>query len=359
MKKQTLRLSLASCLFAISQGVWADSFVLQDIQVTGLTRLNPATVLSNVPVKVGQQFDDRMTGQVVRSLYGTGLFDDISLSRRGNVLVVNVQERVTVADIKLKGNSAIDDKALLGALRSGGIAPGRPLDRAALARFEQELQRQYITRGTYGASVNTQLKPAGNGKVAVNVNINEGTTARIRDVKITGNRAFPEDLLKRLLESGPKRGLSLFNGKGQYSREKLVADLDRLKKFYLDRGFLRFEVLSSQASLSQDKRSVFININIREGDQYRVGKVNVVGTRSAAIQKMVKVRTGEVFSQSRMNDTRKYFSEEMGKYGYAFAKVNVVPNINEVNKTVDLTFELLQGQRTYVRRIVIKGNYRC
>lgn len=358
MKKQTLQLSFASCLFAISQGVWADNFVLQDIRVTGLQRINAGTVLSNVPVRVGQTFDDRMTGDVVSSLYRTGLFDDISLSRQGNVLIVKVTERMAIGDLKIEGNKQITDKVLLDALRGGGIAPGRPLDRAALAQFEKELQSQYVARGNYSAKVSTSVTPMKEGRVAVKVNVQEGGTAKIRNVKITGNRAFPEATLKKLLESGPKSPLAILSTKDQYSKGKLVGDLDNLTAFYRDRGFLRFKVLSSQVSLSDDKRSVNINIDIHEGDQYRVGKVDVTGTQSAAVQKMVKLKQGQVFSQKRLRETQKSFSNEMGKYGYAFAKVDVLPRFNEINKTVDLTFDLKQGQRVYVRRINVRGNFR-
>ena len=358
MKRQTLRLSLASCLFAISQGVWADSFVLQDIQVNGLSRINAGTVLSNVPVRVGQTFDDRMTGDIVNSLYGTGLFDNVSLSRRGNVLIVQVQERMAIGDLKINGNKAIDDKVLLDALRGGGIAPGRPLDRAALAQFEKELQRQYVSRGNYSAKVSTSIKPLSGGRAAVAINVSEGGVAKIRDVVITGNNAFPDAVLKKLMESGPKSKLALLSTSDQYSKGKLVGDLDNVTSFYRDRGFLKFKVVSSQVSLSDDKRYVTINLQVDEGDQYRVGQVDVTGTQSAASQQMVTLKRGQVFSQARLRETQKNFSETLGKQGFAFAKIDVVPRVNEINKTVDLTFELKRGQRTYVRRINVRGNYR-
>ncbi len=358
MKKQTLQLSFASCLFAISQGVWAESFVLQDIQVSGLTRINPGTVLSNVPVRVGQTFDDRMTGDVVNSLYRTGLFDDVALSRRGNVLIVKVQERMAIGELKINGNKAIDDKTLLGALRGGGIAPGRPLDRAALAQFEKELQQQYVSRGNYSAKVTSSVKPMSGGRAAVNINVREGGVAKIRNVVVTGNNAFPDSVIKKLMESGPKSRLALLSTKDQYSRSKLVGDLDNVTAFYRDRGFLKFKIVSSQVSLSDDKRYVTINLQVNEGDQYRVGRVDVTGTQSAAIQRMVTLKQGQIFSQARLRETQKNFSEALGKQGYAFAKVDVVPRVNEINKTVDLTFEMKRGQRTYVRRINVRGNYR-
>lgn len=358
MKKQTLQLSFASCLFAISQGVWAESFVLQDIQVNGLSRINAGTVLSNVPVRVGQTFDDRMTGDVVNSLYRTGLFDDVALSRRGNVLIVKVQERMAIGELKINGNKVIDDKALLGALRGGGIAPGRPLDRAALAQFEKELQQQYVSRGNYSAKVSSSIKTISGGRAAVVINVQEGSVAKIRNVVITGNNAFPDSVLKKLMESGPKGGFSFLSTKDQYSKGKLVGDLDNVTSFYRDRGFLKFKIVSSQVSLSDDKRFVTINLQVSEGDQYRVGRVDVSGTKSAAIQSMVTLKQGQVFSQARLRETQKNFSESLGKQGYAFAKVDVVPRINEINKTVDLTFEMKRGQRTYVRRINVRGNYR-
>ena len=358
MKRQTLQLSFASCLFAISQGVWADSFVLQDIQVSGLNRINAGTVLSNVPVRVGQTFDDRMTGDVVNSLYRTGLFDDVALSRRGNVLIVKVQERVAIGELKINGNKAIDDKVLLDALRGGGIAPGRPLDRAALAQFEKELQQQYVSRGNYSAKVSSSVKPMSGGRTAVIINVQEGGVAKIRDVVITGNNAFPDSVIKKLMESGQKSSLAFLSSKDQYSKSKLVGDLDNVTAFYRDRGFLKFKILSSQVSLSDDKRYVTINVQVSEGDQYRVGRVDVTGTQSAAIQRMVTLKQGQVFSQARLRETQKNFSEALGKQGYAFAKVDVVPRVNEINKTVDLTFEMKRGQRTYVRRINVRGNYR-
>jgi len=358
MKKQTLQLSFASCLFAISQGVWADSFVLQDIQINGLSRINAGTVLSNVPVRVGQTFDDRMTGDVVNSLYRTGLFDDVALSRRGNVLIVKVQERMAIGELKINGNKAIDDKTLLDALRGGGIAPGRPLDRAALAQFEKELQQQYVSRGNYSAKVSSSIKTISGGRAAVVINVQEGGVAKIRDVVITGNNAFPDAVLKKLMESGPKSGFAFLSDKDKYSKGKLVGDLDNVTSFYRDRGFLKFKIVSSQVSLSDDKRYVTINLQVNEGDQYRVGKVDVSGTKSAAIQRMVTLKQGQVFSQARLRETQKNFSESLGKQGYAFAKVDVVPRVNEINKTVDLTFEMKRGQRTYVRRINVRGNYR-
>jgi len=358
MKRQTLQLSFASCLFAISQGAWAESFVLQDIQVNGLSRINAGTVLSNVPVRVGQTFDDRMTGNVVNSLYRTGLFDDVSLSRRGNVLIVKVQERMAIGELKINGNKAIEDKVLLDALRGGGIAPGRPLDRAALAQFEKELQQQYVSRGNYSAKVSSSVKTMTGGRAGVVINVQEGGVAKIRDVVITGNNAFPDAVLRKLMESGPKSRLALLSTSDQYSKGKLVGDLDNVTAFYRDRGFLKFKIVSSQVSLSQDKRFVTINLEVSEGDQYRVGQVDVTGTQSAAIERMVTLKRGQVFSQARLRETQKNFSETLGKQGYAFAKIDVVPRVNEINKTVDLTFQLKRGQRTYVRRINVRGNYR-
>ena len=358
MKRQTLQLSLASCLFAISQGVWAESFVLQDIKVNGLSRVNAGTVLSNVPVRVGQTFDDRMTSDVVNSLYQTGLFDDVTLSRQGNVLIVKVQERKPIGELKINGNKAIDDKVLLDALRGGGIAPGRALDRAALALFEKELQQQYVSRGNYSAKVSSVVKPMSGGRSSVVINVQEGGVAKIRNVVVTGNKAFPDTVIKKLMESGPKSSLALLSTRDQYSKGKLVGDLDRVTSFYRDRGFLKFKIVSSQVSLSDDKRFVTINLQVDEGDQYRVGQVDVTGTQSAAIQKMVTLKRGQVFSQARLRETQKNFSETLGKQGYAFAKIDVVPRVNEINKTVDLSFELKRGKRTYVRRINVTGNFR-
>jgi len=361
MKNQVIKASLAGCLLALSQGVWADSFVLKDVQVSGLERVAAGTVLSNVPVRVGQTFDDNMTAGIVRSLFKTGLFDDVKISRRGNVLLVNVRERAAVGDIKVTGNHVIPTKALLAALKQAGVAKGRPLDKSALNRIQKEIRQQYLARGNYAANVETKLQKLPRNRIAVNIKVQEGGVARIKRLKISGNKAYSEATLMKLLESGTRGKIAFLSSRDKYSREKLVGDIDKLTSFYRDRGYLNFEVLSTQVALSKDKNSVFVNLNIKEGDQYRVGKVKVVGDTGLSdteIQKLLTLREGQVFSQTKLAQTRKNVKNRLGKDGFAFSRIGILPKVDNVNKRVDLTLQAEKGQRTYVRRINIRGNFR-
>jgi len=361
MKKQVLHTSLAACLLALSQGVWADSFILQDVQVSGLERVAAGTVLSNVPVSVGQRFDDRMTANIVRSLYQTGLFDDVRISKRGNVLLVNVHERSAVGEIKVSGNHIIETKALLAALKQAGVAKGRPLDRSALNRIQREIKQQYLARGNYAADVNTQIVKLPRNRVSVKIKIHEGGVARIKSLRINGNRAFSDATLMKLLDSGTKGKFSILSSRDKYAKEKLVGDIDKLTAFYRDQGYLNFEVISTQVSLSKDKQSVFLNLNIHEGDRYRVGKVKIIGNSGLSqneINRLMVLKEGQVFSQTKLAETRKRIQARLGKDGYAFSRIGILPQVDKVNKRVNLIFQADKGQRTYVRRINIRGNFR-
>jgi len=361
MIKKGIQLSLASCLFAVSQGVWAASFVLQDIEIKGLERVAAGTVLSNLSIGVGDTYDDRMSARMVGSLYKTGLFDDVSFAKRGNILVVNVKERAAVGEINISGNHVIEKKPILAALKRAGVAQGRPLNKAALVRIQHEIKQQYLARGNYSADVQVKLQPLSRNRLAVNLKIKEGKVARIKKVRISGNKAFPESTLKALLETGSANSLSFFSSRDKYSKQKLVGDLDKLTAFYKDRGYLNFEVSSTQVSLSKDKRSVFVNINLHEGDQYRVGKINLASNSTLSqqsLRRLIHLKQGQVFSQRLLAKTRKDLKSQVGKEGFAFSKLAIIPQVDEVRKIVNLSFQLDKGQRTYVRRINIRGNYR-
>lgn len=361
MKKQVLQASLAGCMLALSQGVWAENFILKDVQVSGLERVAAGTVLSNIPVRVGQNFDDRMTADIVRSLYKTGLFDDVKISKKGNVLLVKVHERAAVGEIKVSGNHVIETKALLAGLKQAGVAKGRPLDKSALNRIQREIKQQYLARGNYAADVNTEILKLPRNRVAVKIKIHEGGVARIKRFKINGNKAYSDATLMKLLDSGTKGKFSILSSRDKYAKEKLVGDIDKLTSFYRDRGYLNFEVVSTQVSLSKDKRSVFVNLNINEGDQYRVGKVKVAGDSGLSekeLKKILVLKEGQVFSQSLLAKTRKNLKSRLGKDGYAFSRIGILPQVDKVNKRVHLVFKAEKGQRAYVRRINIRGNFR-
>ena len=361
MKKQIIQASLAGCMFALSQGVWADSFTLKDVQISGLERVAAGTVLSNVPVRVGQIFDDRMTANIVRSLYKTGLFDDVKISKKGNILLVKVHERPAIGEIKVSGNHVIEKNALLAALKAAGIARGRPVDRSALNIIQREIKQQYLARGNYAAAVDTQLVKLPRNRVSVKINIHEGKVARIKRLNINGNKAYSDATLAKLLDSGTKGKFSILSTRDKYEKEKLVGDIDKLTSFYRDRGYLNFTVVSTQVSLSDDKQSVFVNININEGDQYRVGKIKVLGNSGLPVKELKKLlvlKEGQVFSQAKLSETRDNIKKRLGKDGYAFSRIGVLPQVDKVNKRVNLLFQAEKGQRTYVRRINIRGNFR-
>ena len=362
MKKQVIQSSIAGCLFALSHGAWADSFILTDVQVSGLERIAAGTVLSNVPVQVGEKFDDSMTANLVRSLYKTGFFEDVKVSRRGNVLLVKVRERAAVGDISVSGNKAIQTPALIEALKKAGVAKGRPLDKSALNRIQREIKEQYLARGNYAANVETNIEELSRNRVGVKIKITEGDVARIKRIKINGAKAYPESTLLKLLESGPKKSkFAVLSTSDKYAKEKLVGDVDKLTSFYRDRGYLNFEVVSTQVSLSEDKLSVFVNININEGDQYRIGKVSIDGNSGLTnkdLKSLVKLKEGQVFSQTLLVETSNNLKARLGKDGFAFSRIGILPQVDKVNKRVNLVFQAEKGQRTYVRRINIRGNFR-
>jgi outer membrane protein insertion porin family len=360
LNKNILRASLASCLIALSQGAWAASFVVRDIQINGIERVDPGTVLSNIPVRVGGRFEDHMTGNIVRSLYKTGLFDDVSLSQKGDILVVNVHERTAVGEINITGNKAFKSEQLMQVLQRNGIRKGQTLNRSALARVEQQIKQHYQAKGKYGVSVKASSHNLARNRVAVNIDINEGEEARIKKVHILGNKAYPEKTLLKLMETGTRSKLAFFGSRDKYSKAKLVGDLDKLTSFYRDRGYLNFEITSTQVTMSPDKRDIFVNINVHEGDQYRVGEIDVTGAGLSPqkARSVMKMKRGQVFSQRLLEESRKELRKEVGKGGHAFAKINIVPRVDEARKIVNLSFQASEGKRVYVRRINIRGNYR-
>ena len=363
MKKHTLVISAVSCLLAVSQAAWAAAFVVRDIEVNGLERIAAGTVLNYLPAQVGQQFNDAQSAEAIRSLFQTGLFEDVQLGRRGDVLVVTVVERPAIGELTIKGNRKIPTDKLMQVLKLRNISKGDTLDKAALATIQRELAEQYQGMGHYGVDINTTIEALPRNRVAVNININEGNVARIQKVKIIGNKAFPESVLLKQLESGPRGAFSIpfLSDSDKYSKEKLMADLDALNSFYRDRGYINFEITSADVSMSPDKKNIFLNVSVNEGAQYRIGEVSVAGNPGLSkeqLAKSVKLRKGEVFSQKALEETRKNLSNQLGAQGYAFTKVAATPDFDETNKQVGILLSVDQGKRTYVRRIDIRGNNR-
>lgn len=352
---------LAGSLLTLSQLSWAANFVVQDIEVNGLERVTAGTVLNYIPANVGESFDDATSPDVIRSLYQTGLFEDVKLSRRGNILVVNVVERPAIGEIHFSGNKAFKTKQLIEILAKADIAKGRTLDKSAVLRIQRELKEQYLAQGKYGVEIDTTLEILPRNRRAINIKINEGKTSKIRQVKIIGNNAFPEKRLLNLLDSGEKKSWAILSSRNKYAKEKLVGDIDKLTSFYRDRGYLNFEVVSTQVSLTPDKKSTYITLNVHEGDKYRISSVNVIGDGGlprSQLNNAVSIGKGQTYSQEVVEKTVKKLEGALGKRGYAFAKVNIDSDIDEINKTVALKLIVIPGSRAYVRRINIKGNYR-
>ncbi len=347
---------------AVTQSVSAfDPFVVKDIRIEGIQRTEAGTIFSYMPVKVGETMTDEKAAQAIRSLYATGFFKDVSLEVDNGVLIVNVQERPSVAQIDIIGAKEFSKEDLLKGLRSIGLADGRIFDRGLLEKAEQELKRQYISRGKYSAQITTTATPLERNRVAVRFDIVEGEVAKIRQISIIGNRVFSEkDLLGQFKLRTPGL-LTWFSKDDQYSKQKLAADLESLRSYYLDRGYLEFNVDSTQISITPDKKDVYITIGISEGAQYTVSSVKLAGETLIPEKEalsLVKIKPGEVFSRSKLTESTKLLGDRLGNDGYAFANVNAVPELHKDTRKVDFTFFVDPGRRVYVRRINVTGNTR-
>ncbi|MDZ4737284.1 MAG: outer membrane protein assembly factor BamA [Rhodospirillaceae bacterium] len=348
---------LALCLAA---SAWAfDPFTVRDIRVEGVQRTEAGTIFSYLPIKVGERIDGEKAAAAVKALYATGFFRDVRIEAQGDVLIVTVQERPTISSLTFVGNKEFDTDTIKKALKEVGIAEGRIFDRSALDRAEQELKRQYITRGKYAARVETTVTPQDRNRVAINFNIVEGDTANIARINIVGNQTFTEKQLRSEISLSTPNWLSWYTKDDQYSKQKLQADLEALRSFYQNRGYLEFQIESTQVSISPDKDEVFVTINLNEGNKFTVSGVQIAGelvVSEAELRRLLAVKPGDTFSRSAMQVSVKNMSERLGIDGYAFANVNAVPDIDRAKNTVGFTFYVDAGRRVYVRKINIGGN---
>ncbi|MEO8506745.1 MAG: outer membrane protein assembly factor BamA [Betaproteobacteria bacterium] len=339
---------------------WAfDPFTVKDIRVEGVQRTEAGTIFSYLPIKVGERVDDEKVAMAVKALYATGFFRDVRIEAQGDILVVTVAERPTISSLTFVGNKEFDTDTVKKALKEVGIAEARIFDRSALERAEQELKRQYITRGKYAATVQTTVTPQERNRVAINFTIVEGETANIARINIVGTKAFTERELRSAMTLATPNWLSWYTKDDQYSKQKLGADLETLRSFYQNRGYLEFNIESTQVSISPDKEEVYITINLSEGPLFTVSGVNIGGdlvVSEPELRRLIVVKPGDVFSRSRMQASVKAVSERMGVDGYAFANVNAVPDLDRTKNTVSFTFIVDAGRRVYVRKINISGN---
>lgn len=353
-------------MLVYAAGAWAQSYDFQiaNIQVQGVKRLEPGTVLTYLPVSVGDRMNESRAQQSIRALYDSGLFENVSLNRNGDTLIVNVNERPEIARFTLEGNKAIGGKKLKEALKEQGLAQGELYKRSLLDGLQQELRRQYYANGYYSVQIDTKVTDLDNNRVAIDIKVNEGPIASIKDINIIGNETFSDDELKNVFKLKSHtpfytHPLSFWKKPDRYSREKLVGDLESLNSFYQNRGYIRFNVTSVQVSLSPDKRNVFLTVNVNEGAQYKIKDYKFAGdliVPEATLQRLVKVDKGQVFSRAKVDASSDAISSGLADFGYAFANVDPLTKVDDDAKTVNLTFFVDPGKRTYVRQIVFKGN---
>ena len=356
-----LRLAVAAVLGAIGAAAAAQEFLIRDIRVEGIQRTEAGTVFSYLPLRVGDRYDAERGSAAIRALFATGLFKDVRFEVEGDVLVVIVEERPAIADIKLEGVKEFDKDTVLKSLREVGLGEARVFDRSLLERAEQELKRQYLGRGLYGVEVKSTVTPVERNRVNVLIAVDEGETARIRTIRFTGNKAFSEGTLRDQIDLTTSGWLTWYTKRDQYARPKLAGDLESLRSFYLNRGFLDFSIESTQVSISPDKRDIHITINISEGEKYTVSQVKVAGELlglDEELNALVDVRPGDTFNAERVNAVSKRMTDRLGALGYAFATANPVPETNRDKREVALTFFVDPGRRVYVRRVNIVGNSR-
>lgn len=347
---------------AYVSSAWAiEPFVVQDIRVEGIQRTEPGTIFNYLPVKVGETMDDEKATQAIKSLYATGFFKDVRIEEDNGILVVLVQERSAIASISFDGNKSFPSDKMLEGLKQIGLSEGLIFDRSMLDRAEQEIKRQYLAQGKYAATVKTIASPLERNRVAIRFDIEEGAVTKIRSINVVGNRDFEDEVLLEQFKLTTPNWLSWWNKDDQYSKQKLTADLESLRSFYMNQGYLEFNVDSTQVSITPDKRDIYITVNITEGAKYKVSEIKMAGEMllpEAEALSLITVQAGEFFNRQKVTESSKAISDRLGNDGYAFANVNAVPAVDKNNHTVGFTFFIDPGRRVYVRRINLTGNTR-
>lgn len=358
----TPNLKRLTCLIAAlaTPVAMADApFVVKDIRVEGIQRTEAGTVFSYLPVKVGDTLTEEKTTAAIKALYATGFFKDVRMESRDGVVIVTVEERPSIAKVTLSGIKEFSEDDLKNSLKQTGLAEGRVLDRALLDKAEQELQRQYFNRGKYAVEIKTTQTPLERNRVAVQIDVVEGDSARIQQINIVGNKAFKEKELLGLFTSSTPGWLTWYTKNDQYSKSKLAGDQEAMRSFYLNRGYLEFNIDSTQVSISPDKQGIYITVNVTEGPQYKVSDVKLAGQMlvpEAELKKLISIQPGEVFVRDRLTETTKKIGDRLGNDGYAFANVNAVPELDKDKNSVAFTLFVDPGRRVYVNRVNVAGN---
>ncbi|BFM15287.1 outer membrane protein assembly factor BamA [Maricurvus nonylphenolicus] len=356
MKRLRL-LVISLVLFPLA--VAAQDFRVTDIRVEGLQRVSAGTVFAALPVQIGDTMDSVAVQSATRSLFRTGYFADIEIGRDGNILVITVKERPAISEIEIEGNKAIKTEDLLKGMSENGLSEGQIFKRATLEGLTQELQRQYVAQGRYSAKVETEVVDLPRNQVKLDITVDEGSVAAIKHINVVGNTVFTDQELVDLFELKTTGWLSWLNSNDKYSKEKLSGDIERLESYYRDRGYLQFNIDSTQVSLTPDKEGVYITVNITEGGIYTVSGVDLAGepvVPEEQIRQLILLREGQTFSQVLMTTTSDYITRRLGNEGYTFAEVRGIPERDDENNTVKVTFFMDPGKRAYVRRIDFRGN---
>ncbi|QNP40254.1 outer membrane protein assembly factor BamA [Lysobacter solisilvae (ex Woo and Kim 2020)] len=339
----------------------AGAFTVSDIRVDGLQRISAGTVFTYLPVERGDVLDSTKAAAAVRALYKTGFFEDVHLDRQGDILVITVQERPAINKLTVTGNKDIQTEDLMKGLKENGMAEGDTFNRLVLDKMGQELTRQYQNRGKYNVEITPTVSRLDRNRVDVTITVKEGKAARIQHINLVGNEKFSDEQILDTWESGEHNWLSWYRRDDQYSREKLSGDLEKLNNYYLDRGYVDFNIDSTQVSISPDRSDMFITAGVSEGDQYKVSSVQLTGDTvlpKEQLQKIVLVKEGQIFSRRLLELTSDSITATLGNIGYAFAQVNPVPDVNREAKTVGISLQVVPGPRVNVRKVEFKGNTR-
>ena len=358
---QPAALTLAASLMACMPSWAIDPFTVRDIRVEGLQRIEAGTVFASIPLRVGDRYTDEKGTAAIRALFSLGLFKDVRLETQGDILVVVVEERPSVASVEFVGLKEFDKDILIKALKDVGLAEGRPYDKALADKAEQELKRQYISRSLYGAEVVSTATPLERNRVNLTFTITEGGPAKIKQIQIVGNKAFSESELRDQFNLDTGGWMSWYTKSDRYARTKLNADIEALRSFYLARGFLEFRVDSTQVAISPDKQEMAITINVTEGERFVVSGVKLEGNyldKENEFKALVKIGVGSPYNAETVAETTKAFTEYFGKFGFAFARVEAKPEIDRKNNRVQFALVAEPSRRAYVRRILISGNNR-
>jgi outer membrane protein insertion porin family len=355
-------IAMVSAMVLMNQSAWAvDPFTVRDIRVEGLQRVEAGTIFASLPVRVGDTYNDDKGTSAIQALFGLGVFKDVRIEVSGDILVVIVEERPTVAEVEFSGAKEFDKDVLKKALRDVGLADGRPFDKALVDRAEQELKRQYINRSMYAAEVVTTVTPIERNRVNLTFTVVEGDTAKINEIHIVGNKSFSESTLRNLFDLDTGGWLSWYTKSDRYSRAKLNADIESLKSYYLTRGYLEFRIDSTQVAISPNKKDIGITINITEGERFVVSGVKLEGNylgKDDEFKSLVSIRPGQAYNADQVAQTTKAFTDYFGNFGYAFARVEAVPEIDRTNMRVALVLQAEPSRRAYVRRMNVAGNSR-